>query len=204
MCAQFKRDTNNEYGWNSVNPILAKMSSESTKRYRTAFSKRQIDLLEKEFAKDNYISRQRRCELAVQLNLTESTIKVWFQNRRMKDKRQRSTLAFVYDPMLYAYMLQAATNQNTVRFPIMPQIATFNCKSDLKGAPFFYGNKNSGAKKLNIDETSNSGINLSSLTTVVNNGVLSGKTKTGSHERKSATGIKSTITWSLDHILSKD
>ncbi|CAI5438569.1 unnamed protein product [Caenorhabditis angaria] len=57
------------------------------KRIRTAFSAAQLIQLEKAFEGNHYVVGNERKQLAARLSLTETQVKVWFQNRRTKHKR---------------------------------------------------------------------------------------------------------------------
>ncbi|XP_066211653.1 homeobox protein VENTX [Saccopteryx leptura] len=57
-------------------------------RVRTAFTEKQISTLESSFQHRRYLGPVERRRLAQKMHLSESQIKTWFQNRRMKHKRQ--------------------------------------------------------------------------------------------------------------------
>nr|XP_020457927.1 homeobox protein engrailed-2 [Monopterus albus] len=68
-----------------------KSTSKEDKRPRTAFTAEQLQRLKSEFQTNRYLTEQRRQNLAQELGLNESQIKIWFQNKRAKIKKASGT-----------------------------------------------------------------------------------------------------------------
>uniref|UniRef100_A0A7N8XVQ7 Homeobox domain-containing protein n=1 Tax=Mastacembelus armatus TaxID=205130 RepID=A0A7N8XVQ7_9TELE len=58
------------------------------RRLRTKFTSEQVSKLENTFSKHRYLGATQRRKIADRLNLSETQVKTWFQNRRMKLKRE--------------------------------------------------------------------------------------------------------------------
>ncbi|XP_072883619.1 homeobox protein vent1-like [Hemitrygon akajei] len=82
------------------------------RRVRTAFTAQQIHKLEKKFKRQTYLGASERSKLAALLHLSETQVKTWFQNRRMKLKRQLQDLCSV------SFATPALTHSVPIREPL--------------------------------------------------------------------------------------
>ncbi|XP_022294249.2 homeobox protein engrailed-1-B [Crassostrea virginica] len=89
---------------------IKKKKEPDEKRPRTAFTTDQLQRLKSEFEENHYLTEKRRLELSEELKLSESQIKIWFQNKRAKIKKStggKNTLAL-------KLMSQGLYNHSTV------------------------------------------------------------------------------------------
>ncbi|VDD80603.1 unnamed protein product [Mesocestoides corti] len=100
------------------------------RRARTAFTYEQLVTLENKFKSTRYLSVYERLNLALSLNLTETQVKIWFQNRRTKWKKQNpgkdvnSPTAYS-PPTVYSGGKNTSNPGNTGAFPNQDFIAPY-------------------------------------------------------------------------------
>ncbi|KAI7793564.1 posterior neuron-specific homeobox, partial [Triplophysa rosa] len=104
-----------------------------SKRIRTAFTLDQLRILERSFQNSHYLSVFERHGIAAALCLSETQVKIWFQNRRTKWKKERdghggeeqsyfAPPAFTQNAFLYAH---AGHHANPVHYYAQPTLLMF-------------------------------------------------------------------------------
>ncbi|MEQ2298946.1 hypothetical protein AMECASPLE_010391 [Ameca splendens] len=73
----------------SYSPKSSPPLKEKSRRIRTSFTLEQLQVLERSFQRTHYLSVLERHTIAAALRLSETQVKIWFQNRRTKWKKER-------------------------------------------------------------------------------------------------------------------
>ncbi|XP_025779855.1 homeobox protein CDX-2 [Puma concolor] len=68
-------------------PLKKRVKTRTKDKYRVVYTDHQRLELEKEFHYSRYITIRRKAELAATLGLSERQVKIWFQNRRAKERK---------------------------------------------------------------------------------------------------------------------
>ncbi|XP_068596961.1 homeobox protein CDX-1-like [Brachionichthys hirsutus] len=72
----------------SIRPTTSGGKTRTKDKYRVVYSDTQRMELEREFQYNRYITMRRKTELSVELGLSERQVKIWFQNRRAKERKE--------------------------------------------------------------------------------------------------------------------
>ncbi|RVE43624.1 hypothetical protein evm_011708 [Chilo suppressalis] len=98
------------------------------KRNRRAFTTSQIAVLEEQFLKRPYVSPQERQFLCNKLQISDKIIKVWFQNRRTKEKREKQESSSSQSPDSQLNNVQMTDYENSNVDDIFDDIDDFMSK----------------------------------------------------------------------------
>ncbi|VDL88701.1 unnamed protein product [Schistocephalus solidus] len=131
-------------GWNvdgedrQSDRMCLSASGRKTRRARTAFTYEQLVTLENKFKSTRYLSVYERLNLALALNLTETQVKIWFQNRRTKWKKQNpgkdvNSPTALSPPILFPPAPSAAASKTPLD-PLSPYVVPAGTRRRFSGS----------------------------------------------------------------------
>ncbi len=82
------------YSDNSLNDTLPLRSTDTTRRFRSSFTSKQIEILEEFFSHTPYPDVTTRDNLSQRLNIEGNRIQTWFSNRRARSKKTTTTTTY--------------------------------------------------------------------------------------------------------------
>ncbi|KAK2840726.1 hypothetical protein Q7C36_012305 [Tachysurus vachellii] len=123
-CTAERTDSPTEATTDGDEPNHTQHLAQKQKRSRAAFTHLQVLELEKKFSRQRYLSAPERAHLAAALHLTETQVKIWFQNRRYKTKRRQQLDCYRKSEGRFAVAAASTVEENLLRASVLSTVYT--------------------------------------------------------------------------------
>ncbi|CAF1068120.1 unnamed protein product [Rotaria sordida] len=116
------------YDERDIQPKLT-IKGKKIRKPRTIYSSMQLQVLNKRFQRTQYLALPERAELAASLGLTQTQVKIWFQNKRIKQEQQQPSTS-----TSSSTSSSSSSSSSTISNPI--ESNSFNIDAVSSSSPF--------------------------------------------------------------------